>query len=300
MALHAVIGAHAALGDVPSALQRLEGLDVQEPVGLQRRARTAGSGPWWADRRTRHRPAPAPRQAPAAVPRARACRAPPGRTAPPSPATSAQIAAAQIERGAAVSPKNASRFAAACARCSARSLVGDDASLGPHGAAQRHGERSRPGPGLQHAGAREDVGVGHDRPEVLRIDHLRAARHLQHEVGEPRAERREHHALRRRDPRALVRPIKSSWASVPECVCRRCPPPARRGRCGRAGRPAAPAPPPRKVPASVQANRHLTGRVPLRVPTAGSPEAAGSPASRRPCAGCRCSRPRPPGPAGRA
>ena len=57
---------------------------------------------------------------------------------------------------------------------------------------------------LQDAGAGEDVSVRHDRPEVLRIDHLGAPWHLQHEVGETRPERRQDHPLRRRDPRALV------------------------------------------------------------------------------------------------
>ena len=61
------------------------------------------------------------------------------------------------------------------------------------------------------------VGVGEDRAQVLRIDHLGAALHLQHEVREPRPERREHHPARRlapRRPRRLPDQMRRA-ASVP-------------------------------------------------------------------------------------
>ena len=70
-------------------------------------------------------------------------------------------------------------------------LEGDDPSGRTHRACQ--GDRERPGAGarLQHAGAGKDVGEHEDRSDVLGIDDLRAARHLQDEVGEPGAVRRE-------------------------------------------------------------------------------------------------------------
>ena len=45
-------------------------------------------------------------------------------------------------------------------------------------------------PRLEHPGAREDVGQQQDRAEVLGIDDLRAAGHLEHEVRQRRPERR--------------------------------------------------------------------------------------------------------------
>ena len=82
-------------------------------------------------------------------------------------------------------------------------LVGHDPAGVSDRAAQgdRHG--ARPRPRLEHPRAGVDVRVGHDRPEVLRIDHLRAALHLQGVVGEARAERRHDHPARGLGPRAL-------------------------------------------------------------------------------------------------
>ena len=52
-----------------------------------------------------------------------------------------------------------------------------------------------PDAGLEDPGTGEDVGEHEDRPEVLRVDHLRAPRHLQHVLGEGGPQ---HHESRRR------------------------------------------------------------------------------------------------------
>ena len=92
----------------------------------------------------------------------------------------------------------------------------------PDRATERDRQRARSGPGLQHARAGEDVRVGHDRAQVLRVDDLGAARHLQHEVREPRPEGDEHHPLRRARPwMPSAFPITSSCARVPR-GCGRC------------------------------------------------------------------------------
>ncbi len=54
---------------------------------------------------------------------------------------------------------------------------------------QRGRERARPDARLEDARAREDVGEHEDRPDVLRVDHLRAARHLEDVLGERRPQR---------------------------------------------------------------------------------------------------------------
>ena len=68
-------------------------------------------------------------------------------------------------------------------------LVRVQLAAGADGPQQRAGQRARAGAGLEHLGAREDVAHGDDLRRVLRVDHLRAARHGQHVVGEQRAQR---------------------------------------------------------------------------------------------------------------
>ena len=70
-------------------------------------------------------------------------------------------------------------------------LVAGDVTVLADRAQQRQRERARPDARLEHARAREHVGEDHDRAEVLGIDHLRAARHLEHVLGERRAHRGE-------------------------------------------------------------------------------------------------------------
>ena len=65
------------------------------------------------------------------------------------------------------------------------------------GAQQGHRQRTGADTGFEHACAGKDVGQHQDRAEVLRIDHLRATRHLEHEVRQRRPERREGRPLRR-------------------------------------------------------------------------------------------------------
>ena len=57
------------------------------------------------------------------------------------------------------------------------------------GTQQGHAERTRAHPGLDHAGAREDVGHGDDLAGVLGVDHRRAAGHRQHVVRQQRPDR---------------------------------------------------------------------------------------------------------------
>ena len=63
-------------------------------------------------------------------------------------------------------------------------LVGDHPALGAHRAQQRQGQRAGAGAGLEHATARVDVGPEQDHRQVLGVDDLGAARHLQHELGQ--------------------------------------------------------------------------------------------------------------------
>ena len=133
-------------------------------------------------------------------------------------------------------------------------LVGHHPSLRADGPAQRDREGARARAGLEHARSREHVGVGHDRPDVLRVDHLRAPRHLQHVVGEPGPVGDEHHALGRLQAGALARAdqvVVLDGAAVR--VEGRAGLERGTGRCGRADRRAAPAPPPR-TPSPAQAS----------------------------------------------
>ena len=70
-------------------------------------------------------------------------------------------------------------------------LVAGDAPVLADRAQQRERERAGADARLEHARAREHVGQDHDRAEVLRVDHLRAARHLEHVLGECRPHRGE-------------------------------------------------------------------------------------------------------------
>ncbi len=68
-------------------------------------------------------------------------------------------------------------------------LVAGDGSRRADHAQERARERAGTDAGLQYACAREDVGEHEYRSDVLRIDHLRAARHLEDVLGEGRAQR---------------------------------------------------------------------------------------------------------------
>ena len=70
-------------------------------------------------------------------------------------------------------------------------------------AQQRGRERARADARLEDARAGEDVGEHEDRADVLRVDHLRAARHLEHVLGERRPHRDEARAARRAHGRAV-------------------------------------------------------------------------------------------------
>ena len=180
-------------GDVPSTLERLEGLDVVEPVPRATPARAAAPASPWAGRR------PTPRRAPGRPPGA--CNGAQGsgrsRTTRSNRsvavATDASVPLPQSPAKAGSCRRIASMLATACSRCSGPQLVGHDAPVGPDRSAQRDRERSRPRAGFQHPRAGEDVGLRDDRAQVLRVDDLRAAGHLQDEVGEPRSERHQHH-----------------------------------------------------------------------------------------------------------
>jgi hypothetical protein len=72
--------------------------------------------------------------------------------------------------------------------------------------------------GLDHAGAGEDVGHGHDLAGVLGIDHCRAARHREHVVAEQRTDREVLDAGGVLGGRAVRAPMRSLWANRPRWV----------------------------------------------------------------------------------
>src|SRR3990170_3065411 len=63
-------------------------------------------------------------------------------------------------------------------------LVGDDPAGGADCAQQRHCQRARPRSRLEDRRARVDVAPEQQHAEVLRVDHLRTAGHLQDELGQ--------------------------------------------------------------------------------------------------------------------
>ncbi len=85
-------------------------------------------------------------------------------------------------------------------------LVAHDPALGPDRAQQREGQRARAHPGLEHPRAREDVGPEHHHREVLGVDDLGPARHVEHVLGEGGAQGEVARALRRPHPRAVGLP----------------------------------------------------------------------------------------------
>src|SRR5918996_1240347 len=85
------------------------------------------------------------------------------------------------------SPKPPARIASTV--CETWGTVGRYAHRTPPGArASVVVPIARPGSGLQHQRSGEDVGVHEDEADVLRIDDLSAALHLEHEVGQGRPE----------------------------------------------------------------------------------------------------------------
>ena len=60
----------------------------------------------------------------------------------------------------------------------------EEGTTRPERSQQRHGERAGPHARLEHPRAGEDVSEHQDRTEVLRVDHLRAARHRHHVVDQ--------------------------------------------------------------------------------------------------------------------
>ena len=63
-------------------------------------------------------------------------------------------------------------------------LVGGHPAVGADRTQQGAGQRPRADAGLDHVGAGEDVGHGHDLGGVLGVDHRRATRHGDHELRE--------------------------------------------------------------------------------------------------------------------
>src|SRR5439155_1700325 len=82
-------------------------------------------------------------------------------------------------------------------------LEGDDAPVGADRAQQRERERTRARARLDDAAAGIDVGPEEDHREVLRVDHLRAARHVEHVLRERRPEGHVPEAHRGAHPRPL-------------------------------------------------------------------------------------------------
>ena len=165
-----------------------------------------------AGRRAGCRPGEAPSRRGPAPARARAGRARCGR-GPPRRSPRRRRAPPP---GTAASAPNAATLARARSAKSGAQLVADHVGPGPQ---QRHRERPRAHAGLEdpHAGA--DVGGQQDGPEVLRVDDLGAAGHLEHHVGQGRPDDDEAAARcepSHRDP--LGPPMMSSWATMPAWV----------------------------------------------------------------------------------
>jgi hypothetical protein len=58
-------------------------------------------------------------------------------------------------------------------------LFGDHPPIGADGTQQGHGQRARAGAGFEDHGSRENIRRHHNRSQIFRVDHLRAAGHLQ-------------------------------------------------------------------------------------------------------------------------
>ena len=82
-------------------------------------------------------------------------------------------------------------------------LVARDQAARPDRAEQRQGQRSRTDSRLEHLRTGENIGEDEDRPEILRIDHLRATRHLEDVLGQRGPHRDEARAERGAHGRAL-------------------------------------------------------------------------------------------------
>ena len=96
-------------------------------------------------------------------------------------------------------------------------LVGDDLALGPHHPKQRQRQGARPCARLQHATPRIDVSPEQDHGQVLRVDHLGAAGHLEDVLGQRGTEGQVPHAERRPHP-APVRVADDGVVGDPAAV----------------------------------------------------------------------------------
>ena len=110
-------------------------------------------------------------------------------------------------------------FSRAISAKSGPPLVGDQQPVLADGAQQPAGQRAGARARLQHPGAGEDVRHGHDLGRVLGVDHGRAARHGQREIGQQRPQR----DVARCRPRTVTTlpsgaPISSSCATPPRWV----------------------------------------------------------------------------------
>ena len=128
------------------------------------------------------------------TPRARACRARPGRRCRAArPPGSALDEVADGERPGRVgppsgAPKNCATLRRAIVGELLAALEGRHVAVRADRAQQRAGQRAGAGARLDDPGAREDVGHRDDLRGVLGVDDGRAARHRDHELAEQRAE----------------------------------------------------------------------------------------------------------------
>src|SRR5436190_3150750 len=198
---HAVIGPNAPLGDVPTPAQDLEGLDVEEalrrkgedellylPGGRQVRTHDTAR---LEDLAELLQESPGFRQI---------------QDASVEPLTRSpdigHVADPELEDVGNL-PEDAFDVLGRLRLVLLAQLVRDNPPLLAHRPAERDRQRSRSGPGLKDTCPRAHVGVGEDRTEILGVHDLRAALHLQRVVGEPWAERDQHHPSRGLDPGPL-------------------------------------------------------------------------------------------------
>ena len=94
-------------------------------------------------------------------------------------------------------------------------LVTGHHRAGPH---QRHRQRRRPDPRLEHAGAGEDVGEHEDRAQVLGVDHLGTAGILSTKSARVGRMARNGEPCEDRNVAPSAAPMTSSWPITPAWV----------------------------------------------------------------------------------
>ena len=190
---HPVIRTNAPLGDVPRAVEHLERLHMLEPVALQREHELLHLDRRRQVRRRGRRPASSTSARGPSVPHGSGRSRTPGRSISPRARRSRGC---RHRAARAVGDLPEERLDVREPRLTG-GRRGGRTTRRALGARRRRHSASVSAPEPVPASSTREPGntsaYDQDRPEVLRVDHLRAPRHLQHEVGQPRPERPERH-----------------------------------------------------------------------------------------------------------